>query len=104
MLYLSVLRELYGCIESALQWYILFKSTLENMGFVLNPYDLCVANKNIEGKQCTIAWYVDDNKISHVNANVVTNILEKMREHFGDIKIYRGNSHFFSRNWYFVER
>ena len=64
-------------------------------GFVLNPYDLCVANNNIEGKQCTIAWYVDDNKISHVNANVVTNILEKMREHFGDIKIYRGNSHVF---------
>ena len=95
VLYLSVLRALYGCIESALQWYMLFKSTLENEGFVLNPYDLCVANKIIDGKQCTIAWYVDDNKISHVDTNVVTNILEKMREHFGDIKIYRGNSHIF---------
>ena len=28
VLYLSVLRALYGCIESALQWYVLYKSTL----------------------------------------------------------------------------
>ena len=33
VLYLSVLRALYGCIESALQWHILFKSTLEKEGF-----------------------------------------------------------------------
>ena len=33
VLYLSVLRALYGCIESALQWYMLFKSTLEKEGF-----------------------------------------------------------------------
>ena len=89
-----MLRALYGCIESALQWYILYKSTLEKEVF-FNPYDLCVAKKIIEGKQCTTAWCVDDNKISHTYANVVTNILEKMKEHFGDIKIYRGNSHVF---------
>ena len=59
VLYLSVLWALYGCIKSALQWYILYKSTLEKEGFVLNPYDICVANKVIDGKQCTIAWYVD---------------------------------------------
>ena len=47
VLYLSVLRALYGCIESALQWYILFKSTLEDMIFFKNPYDLCFADKNI---------------------------------------------------------
>ena len=65
------------------------------MEFVLNTCDLCVANKNIDGKQCTIEWYVDDNKISHVNENVVSDILEEMRGHFGDIKIYRGKSHVF---------
>ena len=78
VLYLSVLRALYGCIESALQWYTLFKTTMEKEGFVLNTYDLCVANKIIDGKKFTIAWYVDDNKISHVDENVVTNILVKM--------------------------
>ena len=41
------------------------------MGFELNDYDKCVANKIIEGKQCTVVWYVDDNKISHMNSQVV---------------------------------
>ena len=32
VLYLSVLRDHYGCIESALKWYMLYKSTLEKEG------------------------------------------------------------------------
>jgi len=42
------------------------------MGFEINPYDSCIANKIIDKKQCTIAWYVDDMKISHANQDVVT--------------------------------
>ena len=95
VLYLLVLRAIYGCIESALQWYTLYKTTLENKGFILNPYDLCVANKQISGKQCTIVWYVDNNKVSHVDAQVVTNILDMIKQHFGDITIYQGNKHIF---------
>ena len=34
VLYLRVLRALYGCIESALMWYNLFAKTLVDMGFV----------------------------------------------------------------------
>ena len=63
VLYLRVLRALYGCIESALLWYDLYSTTLEKEGFVINPYDRCVANKIINGKQCTIVFYVDDNKL-----------------------------------------
>ena len=66
VLYLRIRKEIYGMIESALLWYYLFVSVLKDMGFVLNPYDMCVADKTINGKQCTIAWYVDDNRIFHV--------------------------------------
>ena len=45
------------------------------MGLELNPYDHFVANCQIEGKQCTIAWFVDNTKISHVDPQVVTMIL-----------------------------
>ena len=38
-LYVKVLRALYGCLESALLWYELYSSTLENLGFKINPYD-----------------------------------------------------------------
>ena len=93
VLYVKILRAIYGCIESALLWYELYAKTLKGMGFKLNPYDRCVANKMINGKQCTIAWYVDDNKISHVDPKVVTSVLEAVKEHFGELVISRGNEH-----------
>ena len=71
----------------------LYVKTLKGMGFVLNPYDRCVANKEINGKQCTIAWYVDDNKISHMDPKVVTEILDAIKGHFGELVISRGNEH-----------
>ena len=94
VLYVRVLREIYGCIESALLWYELFSNMLKDLGFEINPYDRCTANKMIDGKQCTICWYVDDNKISHVDPTVVADILEEVKKHVGDLVIYRGDKHF----------
>jgi hypothetical protein len=65
------------------------------MGFDLNPYDPCVANKVFEGRQYTIAWYVDDNKISHVNPSVVTDFVAKIEERFGKMTVTRGKSMLF---------
>ena len=50
VLYLWVTRAIYGCIESALLWYNLYTTTLEKMGFKLNKYDKCVADKIINDK------------------------------------------------------
>ena len=55
--------------------YELYSSTLKDMGFELKPYDLCVANKKIEGKHCTVCWYVDDNNISHMDPKVVDKVI-----------------------------
>jgi len=56
---------------------------LTDWGFKLNEYDKCVMNKIINGKQCTIIWHVDDLKISHVDCNVVEEIISKLNEKFG---------------------
>jgi hypothetical protein len=45
--YLQLLKALYGCVRSALLWYERFSSTLQQMSFKLNQYDMCVANKTI---------------------------------------------------------
>ena len=95
VLYLEILRALYGCIESALRWYELYSETLHKEGFTINPYDKCVANKMINGEQCTILWYVDDNKISHKDPKVVTEVIDMMKRHFGDLSITRGKTHRF---------
>ena len=63
------------------------------MGFELNKVDPCVANKNINGKQCTITWCVDDNKISHTDPSVVTNILSKMEKLYPGLTVSRGKKH-----------
>jgi len=41
------------------------------------------SEQNIEGKQCTIIWHVDDLKISHASKNVVEDILKKLNDKFG---------------------
>jgi len=95
VLYLQLLKALYGCVQSALLWYELFTGTLVDMGFKLNPYDPCVANSQVKGKQCTVAWYVDNNKISHVDATVVTDVFEKIEAKFGKMTVTRGKHHVF---------
>ena len=92
---MKVIHSIYGCIESALLWYNLYASTLKGLGFKINPYDKYVANKMIDGKQCTLVWYVDDNKLSRVDPNVVTNIINIIKEHFGGLVISRGSIHSF---------
>jgi len=91
----TVAEALYGYMQSAFLWYNLFTNTLQKMGFELNPYDPCIASKMVNDKQCTIAWYVDDNKISHVNPTVVTQIIEAIEQHFGKMTIVRGTKHIF---------
>ena len=64
-----------------------------SLGFKINPYSKCVANKMINGKQWTFVFYVDDNKISHVDKEVVTSIIKAISNHFGELAVSRGNKH-----------
>jgi len=37
----------------------------------------------INGKHCTIIWHVNDLKISHVDSNVMKDIINKLNKKFG---------------------
>jgi hypothetical protein len=50
VIYVVVTKAIYGMIESALLWYKKFRKDLESQGFEVNPYDLCVFNKMVDGK------------------------------------------------------
>jgi hypothetical protein len=54
VLYVELKKALYGTMRAALLFWQLLTSKLVAMGFKINPYDWCVANKTINGKQCTI--------------------------------------------------
>ena len=95
VLYVKVLRAIYGCIESSLLWYNLYVKSLKHLVFSIKTYDIYVFNKMIDEKKYTIVWYVDDNKLLHVDPNMVTDILEVINNHSGDLVISRGDTHDF---------
>jgi hypothetical protein len=51
VLYVKVLKALYGMLQSSLLFYKKLKKDLEEIGFIINPYDPCVVNLWINGKQ-----------------------------------------------------
>ena len=65
------------------------------MCFKLNPYDKCVANKMINGKQCTIALWVGDNCLTHLSAKVLNRIIERSEAKFGKMTVTGGDDHIF---------
>ena len=55
-----------------------------------------MANKVIDGEQCTILWHVDDLKLSHVKQAVLKDLVDVLNERYGKITpltITRGNIH-----------
>jgi hypothetical protein len=94
-------NAIYGTMVAGLLYYRKFSSSLEKRGFVMNPYDPCVWNKTIKGKQITICFHVDDCKISHVGEKVVDYTVAWLREEYesiftdgtGKMKVARGKVH-----------
>jgi hypothetical protein len=96
VLYVQLIKAMYGTLQAALLFWQDLTGHLLDWGFELNPYDWCVANKTINGKQCTILWHVDDLKISHVGEEVVEDILRMLNEHYGKdapLTVTRGKVH-----------
>ena len=83
VLYMLVLCAIYGRIESALQYYKLYTGIFMAKGFELNPYNRYVADKMVNGKQCTIVWYVENNKVSHMEAKAVKDLIKNLKKNFG---------------------
>ena len=75
VLYVKLLKAMYGTMQAPLLWYTMFVNALKEEGFKINPYNNYVANKNINGNQFTICWYVDDIKFSHKSKQVVQDII-----------------------------
>ena len=96
VIYIKLKKALYGTLQAALLFWKDLTGALKEWGFELNPYDECVANKDIDGSQCTILWHVDDLKISHLNPDVVSDIINKLNARYGKeapLTVTRGKVH-----------
>ena len=96
VLYVQVLRAIYGMLQSSLLWYQKLRRDLEQVDFVFNPYDPCVANRERDGKQHTVVFHVDDLKSSHVNSKVNDEFAAWLVKKYGadgKVKVHRGKVH-----------
>jgi hypothetical protein len=98
VLYVVMLKALYGMLQSSLLYYKKICRDIEQIGFEVNPYDPCVANRMVEGKHHTITWHVDDVKSSHVNKKVNDEFLSWLKAMYasdgiGEVKATRGAKH-----------
>jgi hypothetical protein len=93
VVYLQLKKALYGTLRAARLFWENLTDKLQKKGFTLNPYDSCVANKIINGSQCTVTWHVDDLKISHKDPAVTTDIINYLESIFGEMTVVRGNKH-----------
>ena len=93
------MKAIYGTLKAALLFYKKWRKDLESIGFEVNPYDPCVANKIIDGKQFTVVWHVDDLKISHEDHKEIDKFVKWLQDMYeddvGKVKVTRGKIHDF---------
>jgi hypothetical protein len=93
LLYVKMQKALYGLLRSALLFYKKLVKYLENYGFDINPYDPCVANMMVNGKQLTVIWHVKDLKVSHVDAFELTKFASYLSSIYEGLAVHRGKKH-----------
>ncbi len=95
ILYVKMQKAIYGLLRSTLLFYNKLVADLEGDGFVINPYEPCVANKMVNGKLMTVCrWHVDDLKVLHVNPGKITIFGEWLNATYGvTVTTHRGKMH-----------
>ena len=90
VLYVTLNTSLHGMFSVALLWHELHSTTLVKLGCKLNLHDLCVAKKMINNNQCAITRFVDDSKMSHVEEQVVRDVVKQIEKNYGSISAVHG--------------
>ena len=95
VLYVKIMKALYGMLKSALLFYQKLRKDLEEYGFKVNPYDPCVANMTINGNQMTVSWHVDDLMVSTVCQKDMHDFIRWMKKkhddpELGEVKVEHG--------------
>jgi hypothetical protein len=78
-------NALYGKMVAGLLYYRKFVKSLTDIDFIINPYDPCVSNNIIEGKQMTICFHVDDCKLSHLKKTVMDRMIGYLWQEYESI-------------------
>lgn len=96
VLYAELRKVLYGMLQAALKFWQQVTQDLVSLGYTINPYDWCVANKVVNGKQHTVGWHVDDFILTHEDPSVNDGLISWFQEKYGKLSpvtVNRGKIH-----------
>lgn len=96
VLYAELCKALYGMLQAARMFWKQISGDLVGLGYEINPYDWCVCNKIINGKQHTVGWHVDDFILTHEDPSVNDDLISWFSEKYGKLTpltVGRGKIH-----------
>ena len=85
VIYAVLKKSLYGSLVSSLLFWKDLTKFFEGLGFKANPYEQCVMNKTVKGKQLTVCWYVDDIKMLHVDKSTLEWLVSELKDRYGGV-------------------
>jgi hypothetical protein len=80
----KLLKAIYGLVESARLLYNRIRDTLEKLGFIMNPKDLCCFNRETSEGQVTVIFHVDDLMISSIHEPHLDTLEDNLGQVFHD--------------------
>ena len=83
-MYVCLIKAMYGTMKAELLFYRNFSKEPIEYGFVINPYDPCVANKWTDKGQLTVVWCVNNIKVLYKNEKEVTKFNISMKGIYGN--------------------
>ncbi len=94
-LYIKLQKVLYRLMRASLLFYRKPRKELGGFRFVVNPYNPCVANKDVgDRKQLTVIWHMDDLMASCVVDFELTKMSCYLANIYGPkLTMYVGNKH-----------
>jgi hypothetical protein len=75
IIYVEMKKALYGMLQSLLLYYKKFRKDLKRIGLIVNSYNLCVANRIVNGKQHMVTYHINNLKSRHMNPEVNNDFL-----------------------------
>jgi hypothetical protein len=84
-------KAIYGLPESGLLWYLDLKSTILNLGYIINEADPCCFHKYEGTNFSHIAVYVDDILNVTNNQNMESNLINGLKAKYKEITSNFGN-------------
>jgi Reverse transcriptase (RNA-dependent DNA polymerase) len=87
VIYVQVLKALYGMLQASLLFYKKLRKDLEEIGFEVNSYNSYVANRIVREKRHTITWHVENLKSIHEDPKFNNEFHKWLDKKYGDKKL-----------------